>query len=595
MRKAIGLAVLVLLLGWHVAHASGPPRERVVDIVARRYAYNPERFAVDLGDHVTVRLSSLDVTHGFSLDVYGVETHVRAGQPVSVDFVADRPGKFRYRCSFTCGSMHPFMIGEMVVRPNLPFNLATHGALLILLAFGAALWMGGAPSRASTARFDLLRFPLLRALLASRVPQAVLWAAGSFVLALAVAAAFAGNPLGNHNAATVWIWAGWWSILVLLLVPLGGRLWCAVCPLPVPGDLAQRLCGGLQRPWPRALANGWLQNALYLAVALFAARIFTQPAWTGAVLLGMVAIAAALALLYEGRVFCRFLCPAGGFIGLYSLLAPLELRVRAAAACKGCPHPCVQGSETAYGCPWLLHVGGQRRNLNCGLCGECLRGCERDNVTVSLRPPGADLAVPPHRVDEAWRALLLLGGAALYAAVMLDAGGWMKDALSPDHPALFAAFAAVLVIGVGLLLPAAFGVAAALSRRLGGGAPADTFGAMARAVLPLGLASWMAFTFTSVLTGLATILPVLRDPMGWGWGMAAVGELIPPPPPALGREWMALGQALLVLGGLAWSLHVAGRLSRDRYGEGRSAFYGWLPIAGFLTLAAGGILWIYLG
>lgn len=68
-----------------------------------------------------ITLTASDVVHGFYLDGYGLKTRVEPGVSQRIEFVADRPGKFRYRCSVPCGSIHPFMIGELVVGPNIPF------------------------------------------------------------------------------------------------------------------------------------------------------------------------------------------------------------------------------------------------------------------------------------------------------------------------------------------------------------------------------------------------------------------------------------------------------------------------------------------
>jgi len=82
---------------------------------------------------VILTLQASDVVHGFYLDSYGVEARVEPGISQQVEFVADRAGKFRYRCSVSCGTLHPFMIGELVVGPNLTFTRAV-GLMVVTLA-----------------------------------------------------------------------------------------------------------------------------------------------------------------------------------------------------------------------------------------------------------------------------------------------------------------------------------------------------------------------------------------------------------------------------------------------------------------------------
>ena len=71
----------------------------------------------------------------------------------------------------------------------------------------------------------------------------------------------------------------------------------------------------------------------FLLVASFSAVILTRPQVSAWVLLGLMLGAIGLSVLYDHRVFCRYVCPVGGFIGLYAMLSPLELRVR---DCKTC-------------------------------------------------------------------------------------------------------------------------------------------------------------------------------------------------------------------------------------------------------------------
>jgi heme/copper-type cytochrome/quinol oxidase subunit 2 len=135
---AVVALTLLVLPGPGVAAST----TRYVTLDAGQAEFMPGRLEVNLRDRVVITLAASDVVHGFYLDGYGVDERVERGLPKTVEFVADQPGKVRYRCSVTCEPLHPFMIGELVVGPNTSFWRAAglFGVSLagILVYFGKA-------------------------------------------------------------------------------------------------------------------------------------------------------------------------------------------------------------------------------------------------------------------------------------------------------------------------------------------------------------------------------------------------------------------------------------------------------------------------
>lgn len=137
---AIGAVAAGTFVPVALAGSQGETREFVVE--ASKFSYSPYRLTVHQGDTVVLRLQPQDVSHGLYLDGYSLETSANpavpgvAGGEGVLRFVADRPGKFRFRCSLTCGNLHPFMIGELNVESgtgstNAPFLAAAGAALLV--------------------------------------------------------------------------------------------------------------------------------------------------------------------------------------------------------------------------------------------------------------------------------------------------------------------------------------------------------------------------------------------------------------------------------------------------------------------------------
>jgi heme/copper-type cytochrome/quinol oxidase subunit 2 len=119
---------------------AGTPQARTITIDARQFAFEPATLDVQRGDTVTLHLESLDASHGLSIDGYGVDIQAEPGKSAEVTFVADKAGTFKFRCSVTCGALHPFMIGELTVEPDLPLARAIAVTLIAAVSAVAFFW-----------------------------------------------------------------------------------------------------------------------------------------------------------------------------------------------------------------------------------------------------------------------------------------------------------------------------------------------------------------------------------------------------------------------------------------------------------------------
>lgn len=125
------------------------PQKRDITIDATQFQFNPGRIEVNVGDHVFLTLTASDVIHGFYLDGYGLQQRITPGVSQHIDFIANQAGTFRFRCAVNCGPLHPFMIGELGVGPNLPFWRAGAVLLVSLTGLFVYLWQKKGPHHAT--------------------------------------------------------------------------------------------------------------------------------------------------------------------------------------------------------------------------------------------------------------------------------------------------------------------------------------------------------------------------------------------------------------------------------------------------------------
>ena len=134
-------AALALLLVPLPTSAEATTRSLTID--AAQFEFSPGRVHVNQGDRVVITVTASDVVHGFYLEGYGIDERVEPGIPQEIRFTADQRGKFRYRCSVSCGPLHPFMIGELVVERNAPYWRALAFVLVASAAMLTHLWQSG--------------------------------------------------------------------------------------------------------------------------------------------------------------------------------------------------------------------------------------------------------------------------------------------------------------------------------------------------------------------------------------------------------------------------------------------------------------------
>jgi len=281
-------------------------------------------------------------------------------------------------------------------------------------------------------RFNLLNaYPQLRRFLRSDWwPDRINYGFTLSFFALVVVMGFIGPQNRQENFTLNLFWAWWWP-LVLIGFPFVGRLWCAVCPFMIYGEVTQKLSLWLfprpLKPWSRQLAETWGGWFLF---GLFALIFLWEELWdlentaylSACLLLLITAGAMICSAIFERRFWCRYLCPIGGMNGLFAKLSMTELRAQQGTCSAECStYQCYKGGPQkgegmeTNGCPLYSHPAQLQDNRDCVLCMTCLKACPHRSVEVNLRPPGIELwttHIP--RSYEVALLLLLLGGVFLH-------------------------------------------------------------------------------------------------------------------------------------------------------------------------------------
>lgn len=615
------------------------PVTRDIHIRSFRYGKEPAVIRCNRGDTLRLTFSTDDTGHSFFLEEFDIDAKVspareevevfKVSDPTEkpevareVVFTARHPGiqnylvaKSNYRCHVWCGPMHAFEHGKLIIFPNtlLVFSLGSLTGILFLWILGFFVntnLHSGIEDKKTGYRDLFAKSSILQKLVISRWPQVILMMLAMIMVYVVILTTFFGTKMSGRNLGVLLMWAIWLFLLIAVLTPFLGRIWCTVCPLPFFGDLIQRKSvfapidgtkgeyrnkySGLFLKWPKWMRNDWPKLIVLLALTTFSTTLVALPIVTGFAVIAMLVLPTLLAMIFEHRAFCRYLCPVSGFLGPFSRMSTLALRNKSQSVCDKCkPHFCQKGSPKGWACPYGINVGEMNESSDCGLCLECTRSCLYNNVTVYSRPFASELGT--RNLSEAWLTIGVFTLALVYS--VLYQGHWPEvrdfvNILDKGNWGLFAIYAAIvwtlsLVVMPGILVSLSF-LGTKLSKvQL---SIKQVFLSLAGALLPMGLMLWIAFVIPMLFVNVTFVVQSFSDPFGWGWDFFGTASI--PWHQFLPRllPWI---QAGLVLTGLYLSLRNLKKTWRNHQFNSQQLLKLILPMGLFIFGSAVGMIFFF--
>jgi heme/copper-type cytochrome/quinol oxidase subunit 2 len=107
---------------------------QVIEITAKKYEYSSSPIHTKVGTKVQLKITAIDHDHGFKIGsvpdgssssdktglIFTSEQEcwqLKKGETTMIEFVAQTPGMYSFKCCHTCGLGHKGMKGQIVVEP----------------------------------------------------------------------------------------------------------------------------------------------------------------------------------------------------------------------------------------------------------------------------------------------------------------------------------------------------------------------------------------------------------------------------------------------------------------------------------------------
>jgi len=204
------------------------------------------------------------------------------------------------------------------------------------------------------------------------------------------------KELRNTNLGNLIVWSYWWPAIVFLAI-FFGRIWCMICPVEIITTFFAKI--GLKRKRPAWLLSGWAITVFYILILFVGIQGFAihrNPFFMAVYLLTIVGVSVIIGSIYEKNTFCRYVCPVGYLLGMYSKLSFLGWRVKDRQTCesckdKSCIHKNYRYSLNYKSCGVDLYPAKIEDNANCILCAGCLKTCSKYQSEPNANRPNPQL------------------------------------------------------------------------------------------------------------------------------------------------------------------------------------------------------------
>lgn len=137
--RALAYAAAVFALAFALRHLQVTPvlaqdqKVQVIEVTAKKYEYSGSPIHIKAGTKVQLKITATDHDHGFKINPTpdGVDSkgaaglvfaspqecwQLKKGETSTIEFLAQTPGTYTFKCCHTCGLGHHGMKGQLVVE-----------------------------------------------------------------------------------------------------------------------------------------------------------------------------------------------------------------------------------------------------------------------------------------------------------------------------------------------------------------------------------------------------------------------------------------------------------------------------------------------